>query len=155
MTEQQIDATAVDPAEFARSVATTPAEQLADGMRSPLRGQILGEIFRRMTEHVRPDRIQGLDAVMHWKITGRPDGGYDHYEVVIGGGSCTLSEQPQHEPRVTFKIDGVDFLRLVTGNASGPILFTTGKLKIEGDLMFAATAAGLFKIPSAGGPAAA
>ena len=41
----------------------------------------------------------------------------------------------------------MDFLKLVTGNANGPILFTTGKLKISGDLVFAAQIAGMFKIP--------
>jgi putative sterol carrier protein len=44
----------------------------------------------------------------------------------------------------------VDFLKLVTGNAAGPMLFMTGKLKIEGDLMFAATVQSLFRIPGAG-----
>ena len=49
--------------------------------------------------------------------------------------------------RVTFTIGGADFLRLVTGNAAGPMLFMSGKLKIEGDMMFAASAASLFTIP--------
>jgi putative sterol carrier protein len=48
---------------------------------------------------------------------------------------------------VTFTIAGADFLRLVTGNAAGPMLFMTGKLRIEGDMMFAASAASLFTIP--------
>ena len=34
--------------------------------------------------------------------------------------------------RLTFTIDGVDFLKLVTGNASGPRMFMFGKLGIEG-----------------------
>jgi putative sterol carrier protein len=50
---------------------------------------------------------------------------------------------------VTFKIGPVDFLRLVSGNANGPMLFMSGKLKIEGDLMFASTMTSLFRIPKA------
>ena len=50
--------------------------------------------------------------------------------------------------RVTFTIGGADFLRLVTGNAQGPMLFMSGRLKIEGDMMFAASAASLFTIPT-------
>ena len=147
MAEPGIDPEAVDPAEFAKTIASTPDEQLAEGMRSELRGQILGEIFRRMEEHVDGARAQGVDAVMHWQITGGPGDSVDHWEAVIEGGSCKVSDQPSRSPRVTFTIGGVDFLKLVTGNAGGPKLFMTGRLKIEGDLMFAAGAAGLFEIP--------
>jgi putative sterol carrier protein len=144
---EAVDASTVDAAEFARSIAGTPDEQLAEGMRSELRPQILDEVFRRMADHIRPERARGSDAVIHWRITGRPDGGEDHYEVVVQDGSCTLSEEPVKEPRITFTLDGVDFLKLVTGNANGPVLFTTGKLKIQGDIMLAARVAGMFSIP--------
>ena len=40
-----------------------------------------------------------------------------------------------------------DFLKLVTNNASGPMLFLRGRLKIDGDLMLASRLTGLFRIP--------
>ena len=52
---------------------------------------------------------------------------------------------------MTIVIDGVDFLKLVTGNANPVISFITGKLKIKGDLGFAAQIPGLFRIPTAAG----
>ncbi|HVS29065.1 MAG TPA: SCP2 sterol-binding domain-containing protein [Solirubrobacteraceae bacterium] len=150
MTESQPIPTAnLDPAEVARTIATTPDEQLAEGMRSEMRGQILDEIFSRMEEHFDAAKAGSVDAVIHWKILGRPDGGEDLYELIVRGGACKLSPEPAEQPRVTFAIDSVAFLRLVTGNASGPDLFMQGKLKIEGDLMFAAQVAGLFKVPQA------
>jgi putative sterol carrier protein len=147
VTHPGIDPQAVDPAEFAKSVATTPDEQLAEGMRGPLRHQILSEIFRRMEEHVDASKAQGVDAVMHWKITGGPDDSVDHYEAMIQNGTCKVTDQPTSSPRVTFTIGGVEFLKLVTGNVDGPKLFMTGGLKIDGNLMFAAQAAGLFRVP--------
>jgi predicted lipid carrier protein YhbT len=48
---------------------------------------------------------------------------------------------------VTLKLDGLDFLKLVTGNANGPALFMSRKLKIEGDLMFSAQIQSMFTIP--------
>jgi putative sterol carrier protein len=146
MTEQTNTA-AVDPKDFAAQLANTPDEQIAAGMNSEARGLVLGEIFNRMGEHLRPEAAKGVDAVVHWKILDRPDGGYDHYELVIKDGKATVTDHPEHEPRVTFSVGAVDFLKLVTGNANGPILFTTGKLKINGDLPFAAQIAGLFKVP--------
>jgi len=141
------DTTAVDPREFAAQLSNTPDEQIAAGMNSEARGVVLDEIFKRMGEHLRPETARGVDAVVHWKILERPDGGHDHYELVIKDGKATVSDSPQHEPRVTFAVGAVDFLKLVTGNANGPILFTTGKLKISGDLVFAAQIAGMFRIP--------
>jgi putative sterol carrier protein len=146
MTEQ-VDTTAVDPQEFAAQLASTPDEQIEAGMQSEARGMVLDEIFKRMGEHLRPETAKGIDAVIHWKILGRPDGGHDHYELVIKDGTAGVTNAPQQEPRVTFSVGAVEFLKLVTGNASGPILFTTGKLKISGDLVFAAQIAGMFKIP--------
>jgi putative sterol carrier protein len=137
-----------DAGQLAKLVAGATDEQLAEGMSDPeSRKATLDEIFRRMAEHVEPSKAQGNDAVIHWKILDRPDGGYDHYEVVVEGGACTVTDSPSREPRVTFKIGPVEFLRLVSGNANGPMLFMTGKLKIEGDLMFASTMTSLFRIP--------
>ena len=108
----------------------------------PARDQILGEIFRRMSEHFRADAAGDTEAVIHWRIGGGPGGDTSDYETVIGNGACAIHEGLQSEKaRVTFKIDGADFLRLVTGNAAGPMLFMSGKLQIEGDMMFAANAA--------------
>jgi putative sterol carrier protein len=143
--DQEIDPTSVQAEDFARSIGGTPDEKLRDGMEGPLRDQILGEVFRRMEEHLKPGSAQ--DAVIHWKITGRPDGGEDHWEVVIADGACTVSPEPSSEARATLKIDGVQFLKLVTGNANGPMLFMSGKLKIEGDLMFSAQIQSMFTIP--------
>ena len=143
----QVDAAAVDPQEFAAQLGSTPDEQLEAGMRSEARPMVLDEIFKRMGEFLKPEAARGVDAVVHWKILDRPDGGYDHYELVIKDGKAVVNEPPEHEPRVTFRIGPVDFLKLVTGNASGPILFTTGRLKINGDLVFAAQIAGMFRIP--------
>jgi putative sterol carrier protein len=139
----------VDPAAFARAVAETPDEALAEGMAGENRPLILDEIFSRMERHFDAERAGDLEAIIDWKIHDRPGGGYDHYRVTIAGGACRVEKEPggATEPRVTFKIKPVTFLRLVTGNAAGPQLFLTGKLKIDGDLMFAARVQTLFAIP--------
>jgi putative sterol carrier protein len=141
----QLDTAAVDPAEVARTIGQTPDEQLREGMSGPMREQILAEVFKRMEEHVNPQAAQ--DGVIHWKISGRPDGGEDHWEVVVKDGACTTSPEPSRTPRVTLSLDGVNFLKLVTGNAQGPAMFMSGQLKIEGDLMYSAQIQSMFRIP--------
>ena len=143
----QVDFASLDPEQVAGAISSITDEQLREGLSGPQRDAIIGEVFRRMEAHFKPSSAAGVDAVIHWKITGRSDAGFDHYEVVLRDGVCTASKAPQHEPRVTLTLDGVDFMRLVTGNAAGPMLFMSGKLKIEGDLMFSTQIQSMFTIP--------
>ena len=85
---EAIDTSAVDPEEFARTIGKTPDEGLREAMQSPMRDQIIGEIFKRMEEHYRGG---GQSAVIHWKITGRADGGEDVWEAVVNDGTCSTS----------------------------------------------------------------
>jgi putative sterol carrier protein len=142
-----------DPQQFAELIATANDDQLSGVIHGPLRKQVLDEIFGRMAEHVEPSQIAGLDTVVHFKILDRPEeqgGGYDHYEVIFADGACRASDSPGQEPKVTIKVGGVHFLKLAAGKASGPVLFMTGKLKLDGDVMLASRLTSFFRIPSAG-----
>jgi putative sterol carrier protein len=143
------DFTSVDPKKFAQIVKSTPDSQLAEVMQSDLRAKILDEVFGRMPASFRADRAGSTNAVIHWVITGRPDGGADTYEVVIADGACTVSDTPQKEPRLTVTLGPVDFLKVVSSNANPVMMFMTGKLKAKGDLGLAANIANLFDLPKA------
>ena len=139
----------VDETQLVQIVAGATDQQLEELMASEARKEILDDIFRRMAEHVDGERARDVTAVVHWKIYDRPDGGYDHYEVVLEGGECSVSDSPTREPAVTLKLKPADFLRLVSGSASGPTMFMTGKLKLEGDVMLASRLTSMFRIPKA------
>jgi putative sterol carrier protein len=150
MTEFDLsDLTSVDPARFAQLIKSAPDAQLAEVMQSELRAKILDEVFGRMPSSFRADRAGTTSAVIHWTITGRPDGGSDTYELVIADGACTVSESPQREPRLTLTLGPVDFLKVVSSNANPVMMFMTGKLKAKGDLGLAANIANLFDLPKA------
>ena len=140
-----------DASQLAEMVGQVSDEQLAEGMSNPEgRKMVLDEIFKRMSEHVEPSQVEGVDAVVHFVITDKPGGGEDTYEVVIKDGKVEASDEPKAEkPKVTIKAAPVPFLKLVTGQQSGPVMFMTGKLKIDGDLMFASRMTGFFRIPTA------
>jgi hypothetical protein len=143
------DFTSVDPKKFAQIVKSTPDAQLGEVMQGEMRGKILNEVFGRMPSTFRPDRAGNTNAVIHWVITGRPDGGADTYEVVIADGTCTIADSPQREPRLTITLGPVDFLKVVSSNANPVMMFMTGKLKAKGDLGLAANIANLFDMPKA------
>jgi putative sterol carrier protein len=144
------DLSTIDAGQLAALAAGATDEQLAEGMSDPAgRKSVLDEIFRRMSEHVEPEKAKGSDAILHFKITDKPGGGEDVYEVELKDGVCTATDEPKGTPRVTFTAGPAAFLRLVSGAQPGPVLFMAGKLKIEGDLMFASQVATFFRIPQA------
>ena len=146
----EIDPAAVDPAAFVKAIAETPDEQLAAGMADEqVRTLVLDGIFSQMAEHFDAQKAGETDAVLEWRISDKPGGGHDRYQVVVRGGDCVVEKDGEHAPRVTFTLKPVDFLKLVSGNAGGPTMFMTGRLKIDGDLMFAAGVQSLFRIPGA------
>ena len=139
----------VDPKQFAQLVKSTPDDKIADVMQSDLRGKVLGEVFDRMPSLFRADRAGATNAVIHWNVTGRPDGGTDTYELVIENGTCRLSESPDRDPKLALTMGPVEFLKIVSGNANPVMMFMTGKLKAKGDLGLASNIANLFDIPKA------
>jgi len=146
MSANDLDGT-MDPQEFAQLVKKTPDAELKQAMQSERRGPILDKIFSRMPGTFRPEKAGGTNAVIHWVVGDRPDGGADTYELVIANGTCTLSPKPEHDPKLAVTLGAVDFLKVVTGNANPISMFMGGKLKAKGDLAMAANIANLFAIP--------
>jgi putative sterol carrier protein len=152
MTEDEGIATmqGADETQLVQVVAGATDQQLEELMASEARKAIVDDVFRRMADAIDQDRARGVTTVVHWKIYDRPEGGYDHYEVVLEDGRCAVSASPSREPAVTLKLKPVNFLKLVSGCASGPTMFMTGKLKLEGDVMLASRLTSMFRIPKAG-----
>src|SRR3982751_3150753 len=115
----------VDPQQFAQLVKSTPDAQLKAGMQGEHRTAVLDEIFARMPGLFRPDRAGSTNAVIHWNVGDRPDGGVDTYELVIADGACTLSPKPEHEPKLALTLGAVDFLKVVSGNGNPVMMFMT------------------------------
>ncbi len=141
--------TSVGPKEFAQLVKSTPDARIAEIMSSDARGKVLDQVFERFPTLFRADRAGSTNAVIHWTVTGRPDGGSDTYEVVIEDGACTVNNTAERDPRLSLTMGPVDFLKIVSGSGNPVMMFMTGKLKAKGDLGLAANIANLFDIPKA------
>ncbi|GAA4463550.1 SCP2 sterol-binding domain-containing protein [Phytohabitans houttuyneae] len=141
------DFSSVDPKQFAQIVKSVPDSKIQEVMSSDARGKVLDEVFGRMPTLFRPDRAGSTNAVIHWNITGRPDGGTDTYEVVIENGACTVSPSADRDPKLSLTMGPVEFLKVVSGAGNPVMMFMTGKLKAKGDLGLAANIANLFDIP--------
>lgn len=137
------------PAEFAGLVKGASTDQLQEIISGPQRKAVLDTIFNRMPTLFRADKAGNTNAVIHWIVGDGPDGGSDTYEVNIADGACTVSPAATADPKLALTMSGVDFLKIVSGNANPVMLFMTGKLKAKGDLGLAANIANLFDLPRA------
>lgn len=132
---------------FARQVKAASTGELLALMQSPRRASIVHDIVEDLPAVFLADRAGDLDAVVHWKVTGRPDGGTDTLELVITRGTLTASLEPTRPARLTLTLGPVDFLRMVTGNANAKILFLRGRIKARGDLGLTTRFPSLFDTP--------
>jgi putative sterol carrier protein len=143
------DFAGINPTEFARLVKDTSDPSLQALLDGELRTPILASIFERMPESFRPDRAASTTAVIHWIITGGPNGS-DTYEVRIADGVCeTSAATSTTEPRLAITVAPVDFVKVVSGNGNPVMMFMSGKLKAKGDLALAANIQHIFAVPRA------
>jgi hypothetical protein len=153
MAEFNVDNLAgLTPAEFARLVKRTPNTTLTQVMRGEQRRPILDSIFKTMPTLFRPERAGAARAVIHWNITGRPDGEADRYQLAIADRACTAVALPdpdgaEQPPRLTVTMGGVEFLQLIAGTTNPAMAFMMGKIKAKGDVSLAAGFANYFDLP--------
>jgi putative sterol carrier protein len=101
------------------------------------------ESFDAMPGRFKPDRAQGVKAIIQYDITGQ-DGGT--YHVDIADGKCAMKDGPAAVPNLTLTMAAQDWLDMVSGKLNGQMAFMSGKLKIKGDMGLAMKLAGMFGI---------
>ncbi|MFI6087255.1 SCP2 sterol-binding domain-containing protein [Streptomyces sp. NPDC051218] len=147
-----LDFASVTPEEFAKIVKGLSGKEIAAiAQDAELRARVLAEIFGRMGRQFKPEAAGSVEALIRWKITG-VDETVDEavYETEISEGTCTVREgRSDAEPRVTLVMADPEFLKLVSGNASPVTMFMMRKIKIAGDVAFAAGLTRYFDIPKA------
>jgi putative sterol carrier protein len=124
-----------DPAQLAEAIKGISDEELETQVKDMGVDQVLGDIFAGMEDAFQPDRAQGENASIQYDI--KANGDVKQWSVEIADGKCRTSEGAAADPRLTLTLGVVDFVRLIFGQAEGPQLFMTGKLKLKGDMMFA------------------
>ncbi|RPH47958.1 MAG: SDR family NAD(P)-dependent oxidoreductase [Desulfobacteraceae bacterium] len=100
-------------------------------------------IFGKMTEAFNASAAKDVDAVFQYVISG--SGGGNWY-VTVKDSKCTVTEGMAEKPTCTLKISDGDFVELITGKLNPMQAFTSGKLKIEGDIMKSQLIGKLFKL---------
>ncbi len=136
----------LDPAQLAEVVKEMSDEELAEQIKNLGTDEVLKGIFDGMQQAFNAQKAGTTEAVIQYDI--ETDEGVKSWSCAIANGACTTSEGASDNPRLTLKMQLVDFIRLIFGQADGTQLFMTGKMKLQGDMMFAMQMQGFFDAPA-------
>jgi len=100
------------------------------------------EVFEAMPASFVADAAAGVDVVFQYIISG--EGGGDWHSV-IKDEKCRVEAGIHEKPNCTLKMDSGDFLDMMNGKLPAMQAYTSGKLKIEGDIMKSQLIEKLFK----------
>ena len=92
------------------------------------------QIMQGMKASFQPDKAQGVDAVVQFNLTG--DGGGEYY-AAIKNGTMDVQQGQAPSPRMTITTDTKDYADMIAGKLNPMSAFSSGKLKVGGDMMFA------------------
>jgi 3-hydroxy-3-methylglutaryl CoA synthase/NAD(P)-dependent dehydrogenase (short-subunit alcohol dehydrogenase family)/putative sterol carrier protein len=99
-------------------------------------------IFEGIPEAFRAEKAAGLDVVFQFDISG---GGGGSWYVIVKEKACSVREGKHERPTTTIKMGEEDFIKLIKGELNAMKAYTSGKLKIEGDLIKSQLIEKLFK----------
>jgi NAD(P)-dependent dehydrogenase (short-subunit alcohol dehydrogenase family)/putative sterol carrier protein len=102
----------------------------------------VSEVFDGMPASFVADAAAGVDVVFQYIISG--EGGGDWHSV-IKDEKCRVEAGIHEKPNCTLKMDSGDFLDMMNGKLPAMQAYTSGKLKIEGDIMKSQLIEKLFK----------
>jgi NAD(P)-dependent dehydrogenase (short-subunit alcohol dehydrogenase family)/acyl dehydratase/putative sterol carrier protein len=125
----------------AMNAFNAPASSDKDSGRAKLASA--AEIFAAMPDAFNPDAAKGVDVVFQYHISG-PDGG--DWSCTVKDATCTIHQGTHEKPTCTLKIGASDFVDMIGGALPAMQAYTSGKLKIEGDVMKSQLIEKLFKL---------
>ena len=104
-------------------------------------GVTVAHIFSTMESRMNPKGVEGITANFGYRVTGEGGG---EWTVCVKDGGVNVVEGVC-DPSVTTTVSAKDWIALTLGKLDGMAAFTSGKLKVEGDMMLLTKAPKLFK----------
>jgi putative sterol carrier protein len=99
-------------------------------------------IFERIPEAFRAEKAAGVDVVFQFDISG---GGGGTWYVTVKEKACSVTAGKHEKPTTAIKMGDEDFIKLIKGELNAMKAYTSGRVKIEGDLIKSQLIEKLFK----------
>lgn len=103
----------------------------------------LDDLFAKMPTAFNPSAASGVNATVQFNCS-KPR------NVVIKDGAVTINQGTAADPTVAITMQDQDLLDMLTGKLDGMSAFMTGKLQLDGDMMFAQRMGSLFDYSKVG-----
>lgn len=94
------------------------------------------ELIAQIPEGFKNVDADGLEGTVQYNFS-------ETMHMVINDGECTVHEGAAEDPTVTMTLEDSDLVDMLNGELDGISAFMTGKLQLDGDIMFAQRLAGL------------
>ncbi len=101
----------------------------------------VADIFGTMEQRVIPEGVAGITANYGYVIAGTGGG---EYTVCVADDTVKVKEG-LHDPNVTTTVTAKDWIAITLGKLDGMMAFSSGKLKVEGEMGLLMKATGFFK----------
>ncbi|GAC1394764.1 MAG: SCP2 sterol-binding domain-containing protein [Ktedonobacteraceae bacterium] len=99
------------------------------------------ETFVTMQSIFNPSAAAGLNKTFQWDISGEQAG---KWALKIANQTCELIRGQAEKPDITMSMKDTDWLAIAEGTLQPMIAFSTGKVKVTGDMMLAMRVPNLF-----------
>jgi 3-hydroxy-3-methylglutaryl CoA synthase/NAD(P)-dependent dehydrogenase (short-subunit alcohol dehydrogenase family)/putative sterol carrier protein len=109
-----------------------PDQEAAEDTPAAQEQGSVAAIFDNMLDTFKIDAAAGVDVVFQFNISGA--GGGD-WHCVIKDSTCAIEAGVHAQPACTLKMTDGDFLAMMEGALPAMQAYTSGKLKIEGDII--------------------
>ena len=99
------------------------------------------DIIATIEERFRPDKAAGVEMKIGYDLTGEGGG---RWTIAIQDGKCAVKEGLAKDLTVTMTMPAETYVGMMLGTISGETAFTSGQVKIDGDMMAAASTSRFF-----------
>ena len=102
------------------------------------------KIFRHLPDVFMPEKANGVNAIIQIELSGE---GAGNWIVKIAEGQIEVEEGLAGEPAMTLQMTASDYVALSRGEANPIALFSSGRVKLQGDMGLALKFQQMFNRP--------
>ncbi len=123
---------------------TSPQSEQASESPEPTEGiaSQVREVFRQLPQRFLPEKAGGKEVTFQFKLSGQGGG---EWFVEVKDNTCSVSEGVHPNPTVTLELSAGDFVKFVRRELDPMKAYTSGKLKVSGDIIKSQLITKIFK----------
>jgi putative sterol carrier protein len=108
-----------------------------------MEGFTISSLMEKLPDFFLPEKAAGVDAVIQFNLTGENGG---DWFITIKEGTLKVDSGKFEYPKLSITADAQDMLDIFTGKLNAMAAFSSGKLKLSGDLGLSMKLMNFFKM---------